>query len=151
MLGVQAISERFGLTPKQVRDRLTALAPVLDGCLITGKQNAKLVTDEGLALFDRLIQLEREGITTATAVRIIAEERPQADKAPVKLSESDGSTERIIRLLEDRIAGMERDKLYLQAKLDEVLSKVPALTAGPDCGGLRIGWLRALRIALLGQ
>ncbi|HED04394.1 MAG TPA: hypothetical protein ENI60_06470 [Candidatus Fraserbacteria bacterium] len=96
---------------------------MLDGCLITGKQNAKLLIDAGLALFDRLIQLEREGITTATAVKIITEERPQADKATGKLSESDGSAERIIQLLEDRITGLKRDKLYLQVKLDEALAK----------------------------
>ncbi|HED03811.1 MAG TPA: hypothetical protein ENI60_03470 [Candidatus Fraserbacteria bacterium] len=116
--------------------------------MVTGKQNAKLLTDEGLALFDRLTQLEREGITTATAVKIITEERPQADKATGKLSESDGSAERIIQLLEDRITGLKRDKLYLQAKLDEALAKVPALTAG---GGHQPSRWQALRLAILGR
>ena len=127
MLNVQLLSERYGLSPKQVRDRLTSLSPVLDPYIITGKQNAKLLTDEGLAIFDRLIQLEREGIAMTTAVELISKDGLHRQSEMVNRGGSDGLAVEYITELRERIASLESDKSYLQERLAQVLEQLEEL------------------------
>jgi hypothetical protein len=127
MLNVQLLSERYNLTPKQVRDRLTALSPIIDRYIVSGKQNAKLLTDEGLAIFDRLIQLEREGIAMTTAVELISKDGFSQPSDTVNRVGTDGLTAEYIAELKERIASLERDKTYLQEQLARALAQVEEL------------------------
>lgn len=115
------------MSPKQVRDRLTALSPVIDPYIITGKQNAKLLTDEGLAIFDRLIQLEREGIAMTTAVELIRKDGFNQPSTTVNRPESGGLAGELISELRGRIASLERDKAYLQEQLARALEQLEEL------------------------
>lgn len=67
MQGIPELSKRFGISEKSVRRRLDILKPVLDQHLTTGRQNAILLTDSGIAIFDRLIQLEQQDKLSPTA------------------------------------------------------------------------------------
>lgn len=127
MLNVQSLSNRYSLTPKQVRDRLTALSPVIDSHIVTGKQNAKLLSDQGLAIFDRLIQLEQEGIAMTTAVEIIKKDGFDQSSDMVNPSGSDGLVQEFLTELRARIASLERDKLYLQEQLTRALEQLENL------------------------
>lgn len=127
MINVQLLSERYDLTPKQVRDRLTALSPAIDPYSITGKQNAKLLTDQGLAIFDRLVQLEREGIALTTAVELISKDLLNQHSDTVNRPGSDGLAGELLAEFRDRIASLERDKLFLQEQLARALAQVEEL------------------------
>ncbi|MBI1744479.1 hypothetical protein HYR54_15635 [Candidatus Acetothermia bacterium] len=156
MYGVNDLTGRYGMTANQVRDRLTLLSGVIDSHVVRGKQNAKLLTDAGLAIFDRLIQLERDGIQAVEAVKLIAPELPDEQNSIVKPiqndSQSSNRTEQLIQQMADRIAALESDKHYLQTKLDEALAKVPALPAPkPENHQQSLNRWQALRIVMLGR
>jgi hypothetical protein len=64
MLTIAQIAERYGLTECQVRWRLTQLDGLLRHHLFTGVNGRVTLDDAGVAIFDRLLQLEREGTRT---------------------------------------------------------------------------------------
>jgi len=162
MVTVQDLSKRFGLHPKSVRERLAALGPLVSPHMTRGRNNAILLTDAGLALFDRLIQLEREGYPTATAVQLMRDELPEAGQTGGQ-PEDNGASHRppspscehdeLIRELRARIESLEQDKAYLKAKLDELLTRIPELPPGPPPAGQirNVSRWQALKYALLGR
>ena len=158
MFSVQFLSQRFELTPKQVRDRLTALDGVLNGHVLQGKQNAKLLTDAGLAIFDRLVQMERSGISLPTTVDLIKNDLQDGHKTTVKHQDNDGSSSNIVHVLQGQIEELKHDKEYLKKQLEQLVTQlsstqeeIRALTAGPKVEPQRLSRWQALRIALLGQ
>lgn len=106
-----------------------------------------LFDDGALAILDRLVQIQREaGLSLTAAVEKIkneltnghnssAQERPQSAEP----SADHAMVAKLIAAYEDRIESLERDKAYLQAKLDEALAKLPALPAG-DKSEYRSWW-----------
>jgi predicted RNase H-like nuclease (RuvC/YqgF family) len=115
-----------------------------------------LFDDGALAILDRLMQVQREtGLGLTEAVERIkselahsdpgtAEERPKS----VHSSADPAVFTKLIAAYEDRIESLERDKAYLQAKLDEALAKLPAL---PPPRPINLTRWQALKIALLGR
>jgi len=137
MWTIKDLMERFGLSEKQVRLRLTALAPLLDGHLRTGKQNALLVDDYAIQLFDRLLQIESRGITTKDAAKQVASElgKPQEGRDSVQgqAQADEGQTTGTLREepwlllveeLQERIKSLEQDKAYLQRQVERLLEQL---------------------------
>lgn len=134
MWTIKDLTERFSLTEKQVRTRLTALDPILDGHCKTGKQNAILLDDDGFKLFERLIHIESQGITTKDAVKQMADElgkpytngqNPQGQAgATESQAEVKQWAELAIATLQERINALERDKAYLQRQVEELLRQL---------------------------
>ncbi len=130
MWTIKDLIERFGLTEKQVRSRLTALDPLLDGHCKTGKQNAILLDDDGFKIFERLTQIEQQGITTKDAVEQIAAElgKPQENRgnhrgqAGADTGQAEGGrwAELAIATLQERVNSLERDKAYLQRQVEQL-------------------------------
>lgn len=131
MHDVQFLCDRFGLTVKQVRDRLTTLSPTITGQIRQGKRGAKVLTDAGLAIFDRLIELERGGLSVSASVEQIQEERSEVDSSPLSSSVSEEGVSgdptvisllvqqnEDLRLERDRLLGLlENQSVQLQAML----------------------------------
>jgi uncharacterized protein (DUF885 family) len=134
MWTIKDITEHFGLTEKQVRTRLAVLDPILDGHCRTGKQNAILLDDDGFKLFERLIQIEQQGITTKDAVKQMAielgrhdgVERNHQGQALVDNGQTDGGrwAQLAIETLQERINSLEKDKAYLQRQVEQLLEQL---------------------------
>jgi hypothetical protein len=71
MFTYQDLAGRYGLSYKQVRDRMTALGPQIEPFVEEGKKNTKLVNNSGLAIFDRLVQIERDDKLTIKAASAV--------------------------------------------------------------------------------
>lgn len=112
MLTMQSLADIYGLSYKQVRDRLTALGPLIDPCIVEGKNNAKLLNDSGRAIFDRLRQLEGQGHTIGSAVDEINQEL-QANGAVVSNGMSTESE------MEKTIARLKDELERLRMKVEE--------------------------------
>jgi len=155
MLTIENVTARYGISDRALRRRLDALGPLITPHLHRGQNNALLFDDGALAILDRLMQVQREtGLGLTEAVEKIkselahrdpgtAEERPQS----VHPSADPSVLTKLIATYEDRIESLERDKAYLQAKLDEALAKLPAL---PPSRSTNLTRWQALKIALLG-
>ena len=67
MFTLAALATTYGMSRKQVRDRVTVLEPLINPHIVDGKNNAILLKDSGRAILDRLIQLEQDGLTISSA------------------------------------------------------------------------------------
>lgn len=75
MYKIKALAKMYGLSSKQARDRLTALKPLIDAYSQDGKDNAIQYAEQGRAMLDRLLQVEREnGLTIRAAADRVKEE-----------------------------------------------------------------------------
>lgn len=148
MFTVNDLANRFGMHPKSVRERLNALSPLVKPHVTRGRNNAILLNDAALAIFDRLIQLEREGYPTATAVQVIQNDGLNQQQTSGYPNSNGTPPPELIAELRARIDEQARMIAYLQAKLDEALAKLPAL---PPPNGAKLSRWQALRLALLGR
>ena len=155
MYTVNALSSRFGLSTSSVRERLSSLNGLVDPYTKRGRNNAIMLTDGGMAIFDRMIQLERDGNTTITAIEIIKNERLNNEKTLPQPNGNHNLSENSWELVEELRARVdEQVKMisYLQGKLDETLAKVPALPAPKtESSQPPLSRWAALRIAVLGR
>jgi hypothetical protein len=129
MFTVNHLAQRYGLTANQVRDRLTLLEGLLNGQMIRGRQNAKLLTDAGLAIFDRLIQLEQDGIPGVTAVTMITDEQSKGPNTTVNLSSNGSHTEELIGELRAQVQDLRQERDQLLKLLEDLQARIPALPA----------------------
>ncbi|MEO0228323.1 MAG: hypothetical protein ABIL70_09790 [candidate division WOR-3 bacterium] len=139
MFTVNDLVQRYGLTANQVRDRLTMLEGLLDGHIIRGRQNAKLLTDAGLAIFDRLLQLERDGIPAATAVSMMKDERLKDQNTMVNLDQNDGHTQELIQELRAQVQDLRQERDRLLKLIEDLQARIPAL---PSSEPRRSWWAR---------
>ena len=96
-----------------------------------------------MAVFDRLIQLEREGHPQTHAIEIIRNERQDNGKSEGQVrsngAESNGHVEELLKEFRSRISSLENDKQYLQEQLRQALEtarssqeQIRALLPGPQ-------------------
>ena len=121
MYTVKAIANTTGLTPRQVYDRLTSLSGLLNGALQTGSRGAKLLTDQGFAVFRRLIDLETEGLCRESAVRIMAAEleTPQPD-TPKPVRNDRESIGELVETLREVIKDQRQEIAFLRAQVERL-------------------------------
>jgi uncharacterized protein YoaH (UPF0181 family) len=110
MLDVKTVSQLTGLTPRQVYGRLEGLSPALDGHVMTGRHGRKLVDDYAFKLLQRLLELERDGLSKEAAVNLIQEELDSDDQNAIDAVGKDGEAVRI--LIEEL-----RERIKEQAKI----------------------------------
>jgi hypothetical protein len=160
MYTVKDLAQRFALHPKRVRERLAALGPVVEPHIVEGKQNAKLLTDAGMAIFDRLRQLEQEGYTVPAAVQRLKEELSDQGKTTghrASNGESNGrpdAKDELIKALKAQVEDLRAERDRLLAIVEHQTEQIRALMPGveqkekPNVFGTR---LKALKYALLGR
>jgi DNA-binding transcriptional MerR regulator len=134
MWTIKDLMERFGLSEKQVRIRLAALDPLLDGHCRTGKQNAILVDDYAFKLFERLTQIEKQGIITKDAAKQVATELGKPDEigsspqgqAWEGAGQAGGErwAQLLVEALQERVNALEQDKAYLQRQIEQLLEQL---------------------------
>ncbi|MFQ5796518.1 MAG: hypothetical protein ACE5JP_15915 [Candidatus Bipolaricaulia bacterium] len=104
--------ERYGLSARAIRRRLNALRPEIDAHVRRGPRNAILLSDNGLSILDRLIDLERDAGMGSTAAAKQVKTEVQMDGetiAKVRPDTADAVTaaNRLIEHLEARIESLE--------------------------------------------
>jgi len=122
MYAVKDISELTHLTSRQVYDRLTALSPVLNGSLRTGSRGAKLLTDQGFAIFRRLIDLEGEGHSRESAIIVIQADVKSTDTVRAEPIRNDGEgAGKLVATLEQVIAEQKKEIEFLRSQVDRLM------------------------------
>jgi len=159
------LRQRFSLSDKAVRRRLDALAPVIAPFVSRGENNAILLSDAGVAIFDRLIQVEREtkrGLRAAAEVVIseVRNGREPEDKPGTNADNLSVRRDEVIELLRAQVEDLRRERDRLLAMLEAKEEQIKALMPGPSAppssgeGGIPHPGLsrwRALKYALLGR
>jgi len=116
---VRYLAKLTNLTSRQVYDRIAALSPILNGSLRTGTRGAKLLTDEGFAIFRRLIELESEGISRESIVKVIESEletsEPNKPEAVRKDRESVGD---LVQTLQAVIEDQRQEIAFLRRQIE---------------------------------
>ena len=122
MYAVKDIAELTHLTSRQVYDRITALSPVLNGSLRTGSRGAKLLTDDGFAVFRRLIDLEGEGHSRESAIEVIQEDLENTGSKGTESNRSDREAGgKLISTLERVIDEQQREIEFLRSQVDRLM------------------------------
>ena len=122
MYAVKDVAELTHLTSRQVYDRITALAPVLNRSLRTGSRGAKLLTDEGFAIFRRLIDLEGEGHSRESAITVIQEDVRSTDTVKVEPIRNDGGGEgKLVATLERVIEDQKKEIEFLRSQVEQLM------------------------------
>lgn len=153
MYTVKDLAQRFALHPKRVRERLAALGPLIEPHMMEGKQNAKLLTDAGMALFDRLRQLEQEGYTVQAAVRKLQEELSEAGKtaghraSPQGASGGPAPQDELLEVLKAQVEDLKAERDRLLSIIENQAEQLRALMPAPR---RRSRW-QALKALVLGR
>lgn len=136
MLGIEEISTRFQLTKVQVRERLKALAPLLGDHLKRGKHGRIQLDSDGLAIFQRLLELEGSGLSIQDALaQMEGELSPHSNSDRTEAGPDPAQNEGSLRLelaylkrtlteREREIEELRKDKAYLQRQVDTLLHQL---------------------------
>ena len=158
MLTTENLTERYGISDRALRRRLASLEHVLGPYIKRGPNNALLFDDGALAVLDRLVQVERElGLGLNDAAEQVRKELQNSLSSSAgdrqKPAELGFEVEKLIESYEARIREQSQMISYLQSKLDETITKIPALPSPqPNGNGVpRQSRLQALRVAILGR
>jgi len=162
MFNVKELAERIGLTEWQTRKLIYACRPLLNGeqgWLGYGQNGELQISSQALAILERAKDLRLAGKPRKEIGKLLAAElgKPLSDETGKPRQESASRPanpdyrDELIKEMRSRIESLERDKSYLQAKLDEALGKIPALPSAPKHEGSQLSRWRALRYALLGR
>jgi uncharacterized coiled-coil protein SlyX len=142
MYTIKALAEMHGLTPKQARDRVTALKPLIDLYSRDGKENAIQYLEQGRAMLDRLLQVEREhGFTIKAAADQVKEEfqshfpgqTGHVDEDLLdRIQELETELEDQSKAYENRLAELQRTITKHDGRLAEVEEQVQYMLEAPQ-------------------
>jgi predicted RNase H-like nuclease (RuvC/YqgF family) len=108
----------LGLSERQIHIRLAKLDDLLDGHIHTGKNNRKLIDDQGFAILNRVVELEKDGIAVDLAVEQVRGELKGSDDISKKGYVNRGATVELLEELRATISRLEKDKEFLQNQLE---------------------------------
>lgn len=139
MLDVKSISQLTGLTSRQVYDRLEALSPLLDGHVMTGRHGRKLIDDYAFKLLQRLLDLEKDGLSREAAIKLIGEELNSEDGKGETVILKDGEPVSIlIEELRARIKEQAKIMEWQQREIDRLQDMLHRQL--PPAGSRRWRW-----------
>lgn len=135
MLTRAQIAKKYGISERQVRYRLTQLDGLVDKHIVTDEGGHVALDNDGLAIFDRLMQLGADGLSLATAVsRLRSElENPQENGVNKTVNSCPGCTAK-----DELIEELREQNRWLRDRVEEL--EIKAL---PDS---RPWWQRLLGI-----
>lgn len=123
MYTVADLERLTGLSRKQVYDRLRELSGILEEHITIGRNGKKLLSEQGFAIFNRLLELEREGQTREAALQTIVKERSTDQGKEGKLWESESKPEgnpELIRSLQLTIEILREENRWLRKQIEEL-------------------------------
>lgn len=136
------LAERYTLTDRQVRRKLEALSPLIAGHVATGDRGKELYDDHALSLFDRMIQLEKEGLSSQAAAERITGDTSNltSQRGAVRgLPDASPPTDELISALREQLKHSREEieflRIQIQKKdetLEAILPMLPNSTGQAD-------------------
>lgn len=125
------IEDLLGLTPRQMRTRLSHLDGTITSYTYEGKRGATLLDETGFTILKRITELEKDGCSIEDAAEMIKEELKNNNGSKKEGSVEDSQVnEELINQLKARIRELEEDKQFLKAEVDRLHNKVDRLLPG---------------------
>lgn len=153
MLSVKDIAARLGLSEWGARRLLYACKPLLHGMHGYGSHGEWLISPQAISLLERARELRAQGIRLQDLCSRLASEMElstngsPADPLQARASREQSSEQGdLIAALREQIELLKSENAWLRAKLDETLSRLPALPPAP-----KLSRWQALKIAILGR
>lgn len=151
LYSINDVAVTLGLSVPQTRRRIDAVIMDLDGDLHRGSRGKLLLTDKGLSLLRRAVELEKErGLSCKEAMKIVKEETAMPDND----KENDGVNVRgetitealLIRELRARIDDKDKEIARLEREIEFLRDRVKELTprALPRPRRGLFDWLRGI-------
>lgn len=155
---MQNLCSRYNLSERALRRRVAALGTVITPHIGHGQNNTFLIADGGLAILDRLAQIQREtGLGLSGAVERVRSELANGSAAPSE-PRPNGAEHPGVGLedLRSMITYLKEENRWLKDRLEEKDQQIKALMPGPrpDIGNnnsLHLTRWQAFRILLLGR
>jgi hypothetical protein len=157
MLSVKDVANRIGLSEWGARRLLYACKPLLDGLQAHGSHGEWLISPQAIGMLERAKDLRSQGIKLQEICSRLASEMPnhsnesRATQVQTSTSQEQDNVQALTRVFEQQIEYLKSENMWLRNKLDETLTKVPALPAPQPDSLHTINRWQALRIALLGR
>lgn len=112
MLGIKELESTLGITTDQVRARVAHLRDHFDQVVEQGQRGKLLVTDRGLAILHRIIELETQGHSLQTATKVIRTDLEDGvSKRKIGIPKESQADPILVQTLQDTVA-------LLRAQLD---------------------------------
>lgn len=152
MLTTKDIGKRYRLSAKQVRSLVDAVSPLLADGVARGPHNTILIKEPTLAVFDRAMELRREGASWPAISEQLDRELAKTSNGSMENSLStngpavaqlpsepqanganhieDGATGELLKVLKDQIQELKQDKEFLQDRVKQL--EILALPANSE-------------------
>ena len=114
MQGLKELEDTLGLTYEQLRGRVAHLKDSFEGITVEGKRGKWLVTDKGIALLKRLVELERDGHSFESATTVVLQEIQEGQKNGHKNNENTTPTDAHSTSTMPPLNGYSHDPLVLK-------------------------------------
>lgn len=125
------IEDLLGLTPRQLRTRLSQLDGTISSHTYEGKRGATLLDESGFVVLKRIKELEDDGMSIQDAAETVEEEMENNNGNGTEegVTESQVDDE-LVNQLKERIRNLEQDKQFLKDEVDRLHHKVDRLLPG---------------------
>jgi|GEM_PF-7086748 len=138
MLTLKDLSQRFGWSDKQTRRYWKAVSPLLSEFTQRGPHNTILLSPQALAVFDRLQDLLRQGLSLPAVAEKLREELNDSGHTQGELSGNGGKArsssdpwEELVAVLKEQLREKDKQIAELLAQLRERDEQIKALMPGP--------------------
>ena len=133
LYSINDVAASLGLSVPQTRRRIDAVITDLNGDLRRGSRGKILLTEKGLSLLRRAVELEKErGLTCKDAMKVVIEETTKPDDEAVKDSvtvrEEVITESLLIHELRARIEDKDREIARLEREVEFLRERIKELT-----------------------
>lgn len=118
MYDIDQLSDLLGLSRNQVRVRLHQFRSLLDACIVRGQKNKLLLNHNGLAILQRAVELEKQGLTLEQIQTTLKQElngRPEEAEGPMESAEEPSS--KLMQMYEKLLARLEEEIAFLKDQI----------------------------------
>jgi len=151
MLGVNDLAKHFAVSPRAIHRRLTVCGALdLEGVELAAK--GYRVSDQGLAVLGRMLELERDGSTIEEAASTVKDELgTRADDRQDSAAERRASVEapgaELVSVLKHQVDDLRGERDRLMGLLEQAQAMLPTSSASRQ----RLGRWAALRAVVTGR
>ena len=131
MQSIKDLEKNYGLSYWKARKRVVLISEHFGGEVKGGENSKYWLTDNGLTILQRLLELEDGGYAPAEAVRIIEEELDNDTKPEADQNEPNEKQTKP-KLTPDYVDKLEDEIQFLRSQLEERDKQIQQLLPKPD-------------------
>jgi len=151
---IKSLCQRFGLSERAIRRRLDALSPLLSPHLRRGDKNSLLLSNSGVAILDRLNQLQQDAdLGLNSAVDKVKSELQDGRRIGYEqgANSADYPSDALVASLEARVKEQAQMIGFLQDQLEGAQSQLRAMLPASTSTRQRLGRWGALKVLVTGR